>query len=162
MTRLNMLGNRLVGGVLTRRGADLIIIDDPLKADRWRVARLSRPPKTAHPFHVSAEWRALVHQLIAVRCRRCEDPRCEAPNVGADHSTAITSTSCGPAGAARSAQRHAPMRAVSRQEDGAAGSRTDGGAMNGDGGLFARANRYPEPHGGSRAEFLALPQLDLP
>jgi hypothetical protein len=48
------------------------------------AARLTKRPRTTEPFYSSAEWRALVRDLIATRGRRCEDPRCDAPNVGVD------------------------------------------------------------------------------
>jgi hypothetical protein len=48
------------------------------------AARLPKRPKVADAFYLSPEWRALVRDLIAVRGRRCEDPQCRAPNVGAD------------------------------------------------------------------------------
>jgi hypothetical protein len=48
------------------------------------AARLPRRPKLTDAFYSSPEWRTLVRELIATRGRRCEDPRCDAPNVGAD------------------------------------------------------------------------------
>jgi 5-methylcytosine-specific restriction enzyme A len=47
------------------------------------TARLTKRPKLTDQFYSSPEWRALVGHLIATRGRRCEDPRCEAPDVGA-------------------------------------------------------------------------------
>src|SRR3984893_7228838 len=35
--------------------------------------RVRPPPKTAAPFYLSPEWRALVARLIAERGRRCEE-----------------------------------------------------------------------------------------
>jgi 5-methylcytosine-specific restriction protein A len=32
------------------------------------------PPKTADPFYLSPEWRALMGAIIAERGRRCQDP----------------------------------------------------------------------------------------
>jgi hypothetical protein len=59
----------------------------PLTTLRPRVpavaARLTKRPKLTDAFYSSPEWRALVRDQIAVRGRRCEDPRCEAPDVGA-------------------------------------------------------------------------------
>ncbi len=37
-----------------------------------RIAR--QPPKTADPFYLSPEWRALMGAIIAERGRRCQDP----------------------------------------------------------------------------------------
>jgi 5-methylcytosine-specific restriction protein A len=49
-----------------------------------RVRKLRGPNRPIEPFYSSPEWRALVRELIAVRGRRYEDPRCEAPNLGTD------------------------------------------------------------------------------
>jgi 5-methylcytosine-specific restriction protein A len=45
--------------------------------------RLPKPLKMADPIYGSAEWRALIARIIAVRGRRCEDPRCAKPDRGA-------------------------------------------------------------------------------
>jgi 5-methylcytosine-specific restriction enzyme A len=38
------------------------------------------PPKTAAPFYLSPEWRALMTEIIAERGRRCEDKLCTKPH----------------------------------------------------------------------------------
>jgi hypothetical protein len=48
------------------------------------AARLTKRPKLTDAFYSSAEWRALVRDLIATRGPRCEDPQCTTQNRGAD------------------------------------------------------------------------------
>lgn len=51
-------------------------------APRVRIAdtRSAQPPaKTAAPFYLSPEWRALMARLIRERGRRCEDVECKTP-----------------------------------------------------------------------------------
>lgn len=42
--------------------------------------RSAKPPtKTANPFYLTPEWRALVCEIIRERGARCEDPQCRYP-----------------------------------------------------------------------------------
>jgi 5-methylcytosine-specific restriction protein A len=48
------------------------------------------PPKTADPFYLSVEWRALMGAIISERGRRCQDPHHKglherSPRVFGDH-----------------------------------------------------------------------------
>ncbi len=36
--------------------------------------------KKVDPFYASAEWKALMAEIIRERGRRCEDPRCKTPH----------------------------------------------------------------------------------
>jgi 5-methylcytosine-specific restriction protein A len=52
-------------------------------APRVRIAdtRSAKPPaKTAAPFYLTPEWRALMARLIKERGRRCEDSLCKMPH----------------------------------------------------------------------------------
>ena len=56
----------------------------PSVGERARQASQAerRAAKPTHPFYGSAEWKALIRQIIAARGRRCQDPHCRTPYRG--------------------------------------------------------------------------------
>ena len=72
-----------IGGVLTGRGADIIIIDDPLKADDALSESRRRSvnewyDNTLRSRLNSQEMGAIIHRHAASACRRSRCPRSEA------------------------------------------------------------------------------------
>jgi 5-methylcytosine-specific restriction enzyme A len=49
-----------------------------------RLNTIAAPVAPATAFCSSPEWRTLVRDITAIHGRRCEDPRCDAPDVGVD------------------------------------------------------------------------------